>query len=152
MDSFSLIDKIQLKLCYDSCKYCVFNSIGNNNNHLCTECNKEFYPFYEITKSTGDIFNCYLKNSTEVSRAYFTGNFFKYCDNTCNSCESDKDCLTCRNGYYFKVDNNNILFFLLFIIKSFSVKFGKVIFGGGSGGGTGNELIYSIIFVKLNIS
>ena len=110
-DSFSLIDKIQLKLCYDSCKYCIFNSIGNNINHLCTECNKEFYPFYEITKSTGDIFNCYLKNSTEVSRAYFTGSIFKYCDYTCNSCESDKDCLTCRNGYYFKVDNNNIPFY-----------------------------------------
>ena len=110
-DSFSLIDKVQLKKCYDSCKYCVFNSIGDNTNHLCTECNEEFYPFYEITKSSGDIFNCYLKNSTDVSRAYFTNGIFKYCDDTCNSCESDKDCLTCKNGYYFKVDNNNIPFY-----------------------------------------
>ena len=104
--SISLIGKIQLKKCYDSCKECNIALSGTYNTHYCTQCNNNYYPFYEMTNST-DKFNCYQKHSDEVSRAYLSDEVFYFCDNTCNSCENENDCLTCAENHYFKVYNNN---------------------------------------------
>ena len=104
--SISLIGKIQLKKCYDSCKECNIALSGTYNTHYCTQCNNNYYPFYEMTNST-DKFNCYQKDSDEVSRAYLSDEVFYFCDNTCNSCENENDCLTCAENHYFKVYNNN---------------------------------------------
>ena len=104
--SISLIGKIQLKKCYDSCKECNIALSGTYNTHYCTQCNNNYYPFYEMTNST-DKFNCYQKDSDEVSRAYLSEEVFYFCDSTCNSCENENDCLTCAENHYFKVYNNN---------------------------------------------
>ena len=121
-NAISLVGKIELKICYNSCKECNINEIGTISNHYCTECNNDYYPFLGITNSNGDNFNCYFKNSSEVSRAYFSNNAFYYCDNSCNSCESQYNCLTCRDGYYFKVDFNNDLLYNDYCLNSLPYK------------------------------
>ena len=106
--SISLIGKIQLKKCYDSCLECNIASVGTNENHNCNRCNNNFYPFYEMTNSIDKInFNCYQNNTAEVSRAYFSNGVFHFCNSTCSSCENEGNCLTCSENHYFKVYNNN---------------------------------------------
>ena len=109
-DYLSLISKIELKRCYESCKICDYNQESTSTHHYCTECNKDYYMLNETRDSNG-YFNCYLKNSSEVSRAYFSNDIFYSCNESCNSCENEDNCLTCYNGYFFKVDNNNTLLY-----------------------------------------
>ena len=112
-NSISLIGKIDLKNCYNSCKTCNLDQVGISSYHHCNKCNNDYYPFYEITNSNEENFNCYLKNSSEVSRAYFSelNQAFYYCDESCKSCENENNCLTCNDQYFFKANNNNILLY-----------------------------------------
>ena len=106
-NSISLIGKIQTKNCYDSCQSCNLDEIGTITNHYCTQCNADYYSFYE--ESLNDYYNCYLKNSTEVSKAYFSDNFFYDCKESCASCEEGNTCLTCIENYFFKANEKNEL-------------------------------------------
>ena len=108
-DSFiSPIEKIQLKRCEDSCLECNITLAGNNDYHYCTKCNNKYYPFYEITDANNkNNFNCYQTNSPEVSRAYLSKGVFYFCNNTCNSCENENNCLTCAENHFFKVYKND---------------------------------------------
>ena len=121
-NAVSLVGKIELKICYNSCNKCNINEIGTISNHYCTMCNNDYYPFLGITNSNGDNFNCYFKNSSEVSRAFFLNDAFYYCHDSCNSCENQFNCLTCRDGYYFKVDFNNELLYNDYCLNSLPYK------------------------------
>ncbi len=37
---------------------------------------------------------------------YLKGNEFYECNETCKTCSNEKRCETCREGYYFKVDED----------------------------------------------
>ena len=119
-NSISLVGKIQLKRCHESCNICNISEVGTNDYHFCTKCNNEFYPFYEITYSKKEYynFNCYLKNSSEVSRAYFSDGIFHFCNESCNTCDDRTNCLTCKDKYYFKVDKNNNLIYEEFCLNT----------------------------------
>ena len=120
--SISLIGKIDIKNCYDSCLECNLDKIGSSDYHYCTQCNEDYYPFYEKTK-TNDFFNCYLNSSGEVSNAYFSNGTFYYCNESCNSCDNENNCLTCIAGFYFKVDNNNSIIYDNYCLKEVPYKY-----------------------------
>ena len=102
--------------CYDTCKRCTADGI-NENNQNCDECIDNYY-FEDNTK------NCY--NSTYTENGYYLDIYtinselnelpkYKECYEACKTCtknligDDDMNCITCKNGYYKKVDTNNCI-------------------------------------------
>ena len=103
---FSLICRINLKTCYETCKTCNSDKIGYINDQYCSSCNENYFPIKsEIENKDG--FNCYPQNYQTYSNTYFYNNAYYYCDDSCSSCDNSTNCITCKDGYYFMVNKNN---------------------------------------------
>ena len=108
-DDCSLIKKITLKICNETCMECNLNKISSPTTQYCKKCNNGYFPLIsEITNNDG--FNCY--NETErIPYYYFNDSInngtFDYCDDTCKYCINKTFCEYCKDGYYFMVDTKN---------------------------------------------
>ena len=105
----SLIKKIILKICNETCMECNLDKISSPTTQYCKKCNDGYYPLIsEITNIDG--FNCY--NGTErIPNYYFNNSInngtFDYCDDSCKYCINETFCEYCKEGYYFMVDKKN---------------------------------------------
>ena len=105
----SLIKKITLKICHETCMECNMDKISLPTTQYCKKCNDDYYPLIsEITNIDG--FNCY--NETERIPYYYyndsiNNGTFDYCDDTCKYCINKTFCEYCKDGYYFMVDEKN---------------------------------------------
>ena len=93
----------QIDSCYISCEKC--SKSGNETNHNCNECKKNYYPI----KDSKYPFNCYQNLIGYVFDP--ESNIFKKCPNNCVVCEIDYDedeveieCEICIEGYKEKDD------------------------------------------------
>ena len=108
-NNWSLIKKLTLKICNETCMECNLNKISSPTTQYCKKCNDGYYPLIsEITNIDG--FNCY--NETErIPYYYFNDSInngtFDYCDETCKYCINKTFCEYCKDGYYFMVDEKN---------------------------------------------
>ena len=80
--------------CYSTCKTC--NSIGNSISHNCLTCADGAY-FLEGTT------NCYFNISVGLYLD-IEQEMYKKCPEHCSSCQDNKVCLTCDEGYSFLKD------------------------------------------------
>ena len=97
--SFSLISKITVTVCYDSCNDCISGEKGNSTNHLCTSCFNGYFPKdSNNNKKIG--FNCYKKDDPLIDNYYEENNTFHLCDISCKTCNRTH-CKTCNDSYYF---------------------------------------------------
>ena len=98
---FSLIYKVTVTVCYDSCNECVKEKIGNSENHFCTECFNKYYPISGKTDPNNG-FNCYSSNEPEIINYYEKDSEYYKCNESCKSCFNITHCKSCNNDYYFK--------------------------------------------------
>ena len=104
---FSLVCRLTLKVCHETCQTCNVDLVSSSVDHNCQKCNDNYYPL--ISQKDNPIgFNCYSQNE-RIPFYYFNSatELYEYCDETCKICTSKSSCLICKDGYYFKVDKND---------------------------------------------
>ena len=92
VENFSFVCPITITICYFSCQTCVSNKTPSFEQHFCTSCIKYYSPKNNEENNIGG-YNCYLNN----------------CDTSCKYCTSENFCESCKEGYYFKSDINNLI-------------------------------------------
>ena len=106
----SLICKITVTICNKRCKTCNPNKISSSEEHLCKECKNDYYPL-SVDANTAE-HNCYSTSDPQVSNYYKENKnnkiVFSQCHKSCKTCENDYSCKECKDGYYFKFENNDI--------------------------------------------
>ena len=105
--NFSLIYKITVTVCYDSCNDCISEKIADSTKHLCKSCITNYHPI-NSDKEQNNGFNCYSNNDPEIDNYYEKEGQFYLCDISCQKCSDSKHCISCTNNYYFKtyIDKN----------------------------------------------
>ena len=103
---FSLIYKVTVTVCYNSCGDCIKKEIGNSTNHLCSSCITGYHPISSDNDQTKG-FNCYANNDPEINNYYEKDGNYYLCDISCKNCTDDKNCISCSNNYYFKADEED---------------------------------------------
>ena len=107
--SFSLIKKITITSCYDSCQTCIEGQIGSFEENLCLNCTLGFYQNNSEFSTTFG-FNCFNKNDSRVINYYVdSDNKLSLCNETCKTCNDSGHCVSCNENYYFKASKNDIL-------------------------------------------
>ena len=104
---FSLIKKITIIVCYESCQKCKSDEIGTYENNLCSQCIFGInYPKNDEISS--GYYNCYKKDDTRIQDFYldYQTNSFHKCNSTCKTCNTNKSCLSCKDNYYFIANEN----------------------------------------------
>ena len=106
---FSLIKKITVTICYESCQKCIFGKVGTFNENFCINCSNNFYQNISDNNST-EGFNCYNLSDPRINN-YFLDKDNKYnlCNETCKTCNDSGHCLSCSDNFYFKTLDNKIL-------------------------------------------
>ena len=106
----SLICKITVTICYPTCKSCNPNKISSSEEHLCKECKGNFFPLNVDADKAEH--NCYSSSDSQVT-SYYKENknnkiVFSPCNSSCKTCDNANSCKICKDGYYFKYENNDI--------------------------------------------
>jgi len=107
--NFTLIKKITVTICYDSCNECISNQVGTFYDNLCTECINNYYPISsEDDSSIG--FNCYNESDQRISHYYLKDEKYHRCSSACKNCTGDtNNCISCSDNYYFKANKNDTI-------------------------------------------
>ena len=101
---FSLIYKITVTVCYDTCNDCIEEQIGTSTEHFCTECITNPIKYYPISEDNDPEkgYNCYSSSDPKIIDYYEEGGEYYKCNDSCKSCFNITHCKSCNNDYYFK--------------------------------------------------
>ena len=104
---FSLIKKVTVTICYDSCKSCNERQAGNFDDNLCNSCISNYHPIiYEYNRDNTK-YNCYNSSDQRIMYYYLNKIDNKYydCTPTCKTCANATQCKYCKDNFYFLLDN-----------------------------------------------
>ena len=107
--TFSNFCLLKILHCYDGCKTCNENVIGTEETNQCSSCKLEagYFKFLLDSNEKG-FFNCYKTDNQNNIAHYFldtTDNQYYKCDESCKTCDNNKTCNECNEGYYYKEDS-----------------------------------------------
>jgi hypothetical protein len=91
--------------CYSTCDTC--NTIGDINNHQCTNCLSSYFP------KEDNMTSCFTGSQ---SKYYLDTNIYRKCYSTCETCNTtpgtsnNHQCSSCKSTYFPKVDNMSSCF------------------------------------------
>ena len=112
--------KVTVILCYSSCSSCYEGKLGDQNQHLCYECESSLYPILDSNFKNDVVYNCY--SPLEKIQGYYfddDSSSFKICNESCKFCNNNYSCINCTENYYFKSDEENGLCYNISIQKYF---------------------------------
>ena len=112
--------KVTVILCYSSCSTCYEGKLGDQNQHLCYECEPSFYPILDSNFKNDVVYNCYSPLE-KIQGYYFNdeSSSFETCNESCLFCNNNYSCINCTENYYFKSDEENGLCYNISIQKYF---------------------------------
>ena len=107
--TFSNFCLLKILHCYEGCKTCNENVIGTEETNQCSSCKLEagYFKFLLDSNEKG-FFNCYKTDNQNIIAHYFldtTDNQYYKCDESCKTCDNNKTCNECNEGYYYKEDS-----------------------------------------------
>ena len=110
--SFSLICQMKVIICHKTCKNCSSELTPTSTNDQCNECDlKNYFPIYAEKRLSPNEFNCYSLDDYRIAQCYLYNNEFFPCHYSCKSCKDSNSCNFCKEGFYFKANENNAIIF-----------------------------------------
>ena len=106
--TFSHFCLLKVLHCHEGCQTCNENVIGTEEANQCSSCKVEdgYYKFLLDSNEKG-FFNCYKSNNQNILEHYFLDandkQYYK-CNESCKTCDNNKTCNECNEGYYYKED------------------------------------------------